>query len=74
MTTRAKRKAPEIILRDGKPAAVILDIDQYRELLERLEGVEDLKVLERMRKKPLSFKRLEDFLSEQGSAVERTNG
>lgn len=26
---RTKRKAPEIVLRDGRPAAVILDIEHY---------------------------------------------
>jgi len=61
---RANRKKPEIILRDGKPRAVILDIQEYREMLERLEDAEDLRVLEEMRKKPLKFKRLEDFLNE----------
>ena len=66
---RTKRKSPEIVLRDGKPAAVILDIDDYREMLERLEDVEDLKTLEEMRKKPLRFKRLEDFLNEYTSSV-----
>jgi prevent-host-death family protein len=61
---RTKRKDPEIVLRNGKPAAVILDIEEYREMLERLEDAEDLKVLAEMRKKPLNFKRLDDFLKE----------
>ena len=61
---RAKRRAPEIIIRDGKPSAVILDIEDYQEMLERLEDAEDLKMLEEMRRKPLEFKRLEDFLNE----------
>lgn len=68
MASKAKRKPVEIVLRDGKPAAVILDIDRYREMLELLEDAEDLKVLDRMRKKPLLFKRLEDFLSEHNLA------
>ena len=59
---KAKRKNPEIVLRDGKPAAVILKIDEYRELLERLEDIEDLKALAQMRKRPLKFRRLEDFM------------
>ncbi len=61
---KPKRKDPEIVLRKGKPAAVILDIEEYREMLERLEDAEDLKALAEMRKKPLSLKRLEDFLKE----------
>ncbi len=51
MRTNVKKKNPEIILRDGKPAAIILDINEYRKLLESLEEVEDLKMLERMRNK-----------------------
>ena len=64
MSTKAKKKEPEIIFREGKPAAVILDIDVYQEMLERLEDAEDLKILAEMRQKPLKFKRLEDFLAE----------
>ena len=63
------KKAPEIVLREGKPAAVILDIDEYREILERLEDVEDLRMLEEIRKKPLKFRRLEDFLKEYHPSV-----
>lgn len=62
-------KHPQIVLRDGKPAAVILDIDEYQELLERLEDIEDLQVLQRMRKRALKFKKLEDFLKEYKVSV-----
>jgi prevent-host-death family protein len=61
---KAKRKDPEIVLRNGKPAAVILEIEHYREMLERLEDAEDLKALAEMRKRPLNFMPLEDFLRE----------
>jgi len=64
---RAKRRTPEIILRDGKPSAVIIDIGQYQEMLERLEDIEDLMALEEMRKKPLAFRKLDDFLREYAS-------
>jgi len=66
---KARRKTPEIILRGGKPKAVILDIEEYQEMLERLEDAEDLKVLEEMRRKPLEFKKLEDFLNEYTPSV-----
>jgi prevent-host-death family protein len=69
MTIKAKRKEPEIILRNGKPAAVILDIDEYQEMLERLEDMEDLKILAAMRNQPLKFKKLEDFLEEYHPGV-----
>ena len=64
MKTKRKRSEPEIVMRGGKPAAVILDIEEYRALLERVEDAEDLKTLKAMRKKPLKFRKLEDFLKE----------
>jgi PHD/YefM family antitoxin component YafN of YafNO toxin-antitoxin module len=69
MARKQKKKNPEIVLREGKPAAVILDIDEYREMLERLEDAEDLKELEGMRKTPLKFRRLEEFLKEYTYSV-----
>ncbi len=69
MSSKGKRKTPEIILREGKPAAVILDIDEYRGMLERLEDVEDLRMLKRMRKKKLQFRKLDDFLKEYHPGV-----
>ncbi len=59
MKGKAKKKAPEIVLRQGKPSAVILDIDEYRKMLERLEDLEDLNLLKEMRKRPLKFRKLE---------------
>jgi PHD/YefM family antitoxin component YafN of YafNO toxin-antitoxin module len=64
MNSKATRKEPEIVFRGGKPAAVIIDIDEYQKMLERLDDAEDLKILAEMRQKPLKFKRLEDFLAE----------
>ena len=61
---KVREKQPEIVLRNGKPAAVILDIDEYQELLEHVEDVADLKRLEKMRKGRLSYKSLETFLKE----------
>ncbi len=64
-----RRKRPSIVVRDGKPEAVILDIEEYREMLERLEDVEDIKTLDEMRKRPLQFRRLEEFLEEHAPGV-----
>ena len=66
---RARRRPPDIILRDGKPAGVILDIEEYQEMLEHLEDLDDLKALEEIRKRPPEFKRLDDFLSEYTPSV-----
>ena len=64
MKAQRRRKAPEIVMRGGKPTAVILSIEQYRALLERAEDVEDLKALTAMRKRPLKFRKFADFLKE----------
>ena len=58
-----------MVLSEGQPRAVILDIDEYREMLERLEDAEDLRELERMRRRPLKFRRLEEFLQERRPGV-----
>ena len=69
MRNKRKRKTPEIVLREGKPSAVILDIDEYREMLERLEDIEDLSMLEDMRRTPLKFRSLGGFLKEYTPGV-----
>jgi len=61
--------APEIVIRDGRPVAVILSLDEYRELLEKAEDLEALRCLEEMRQKPLEFRRLDDFLAERSQDV-----
>jgi PHD/YefM family antitoxin component YafN of YafNO toxin-antitoxin module len=69
MKGKVKKKTPEIVLREGKPSAVILDIDEYRQMLERLEDLEDLNMLKEMRTRPLKFRKLEDFLKEYHPSV-----
>ena len=66
---RVRRKPLQVVVKDGEPSAVILDIEDYREMLERLEDVDDLKALERMRKRPLRFRRLAEFLAEYSPRV-----
>jgi hypothetical protein len=72
MATRKR----ELVYRDGKPAAVILDIAEYEELLERAEDLDDLRALRRMREHPLHYRSLSEVLGEQspddaGSVVAR---
>ncbi len=69
MKGKVRKKAPEIVLKEGKPSAVILDIEEYRQMLERLEDLEDLNMLKEMRKKPLKFRKLEDYLKEYHPSV-----
>ncbi|MEW6107022.1 MAG: type II toxin-antitoxin system Phd/YefM family antitoxin [Bacillota bacterium] len=58
------RRVPRLVVEDGKATAVILDIEVYREMLERLKDLEDLRMLEEIRKRPLDLQRLEDFPAE----------
>jgi PHD/YefM family antitoxin component YafN of YafNO toxin-antitoxin module len=66
---KTERRPPEIVLRDGRPAAVILDIDEYQDMLERLEDLDDLEMLKEMRSKTPKFRRLEEFLDEYQPGV-----
>ncbi len=68
-SAKTEKRSPEIVLRDGQPAAVILDIEDYRDMLERLEDLDDLEMLKEMRKKPLNFRRLDEFLAEYHPSV-----
>jgi len=65
MATRKR----ELVYRDGKPAAVILDIAEYEELLERAEDLDDLRALRRMRERPLRFRSLPEVLSDHSRAI-----
>ena len=69
MRSRTKRKTPEIVFREGRPAAVILDIAEYKRMLECLEDTEDLRALKPMKKRPLKFRSLDDFLKEYHPSV-----
>lgn len=64
-----RRRHPEIVLRNGKPSAVILGIDEYAEILERLEDTDDLAMLRSMRARPLKFRKLDEFLREHRRRV-----
>ena len=54
---------PEIVTRKGKPVSVIIPIQDYEELLERVEDVEDVAWLKRARRKPLHYRSLEEYLA-----------
>ncbi len=64
-----KKRKPQLVVEDGEPTAVILDIGEYEQLLERLEEVDDLEALQKMRKKPLKFRPLSEFLDESKPRV-----
>ena len=60
---KTKRK-PEFIIKNGKPSAVIIGIDDYKKFLQLAEDKDDLKELENLRKEPQDFIKWEDLLKE----------
>ena len=64
---RIVRTKPQLIVKDGKPNAVIIDIKDYERLLEQLEDREDLEDLAKIRSGKLSFRKFDDFLAEDNA-------
>ena len=60
---------PQVVMKNGKPSAVIIDIKDYQELLQRLEDKEDIADLERIRKGGLQVRKFDDFLTEHNNAL-----
>jgi PHD/YefM family antitoxin component YafN of YafNO toxin-antitoxin module len=58
------KNKPQLIMKNGKPNAVIINIEDYREMLERLEDKEDLDDLIKIRSGIQSFRKFEDFLAD----------
>ncbi len=61
---KATLPEPEIVTRKGKAVSVILPIKTYREIMERLEDVEDVAWMKKARRKPLHYRPLEDVLAD----------
>jgi len=58
---------PQIVTRKGKPVAVIIPIDAYQELLERVEDAADIAWLRKARRTPLQYRSLEAYLAARTS-------
>ena len=69
MEAETEKKTPDIIYHKGKLKAVILDIDDYEEILERLEDLEDLLYIQELRRRKTSYRDLDDILNEMGENV-----
>jgi len=63
------RTKPQLVMKNGRPNAVIIDIKDYRKMLERLEDKEDLDDLVKIRTSTPSFRKFDDFLTGQKNAV-----
>ena len=64
MEPTSRKRQVRLVVEDGEPRGVILDIQDYIEMLERLEDAERLAALNAMRQTPLEFRRLDEFLAE----------
>ncbi len=69
MKSVVRKKPIQFIVENGKPSAVILDIREYRKMIEKLEDQADLRFLRQMSKRQLKFRKFEDFLAENGRGV-----
>ncbi|MGI8604446.1 MAG: hypothetical protein ACR2OZ_15845 [Verrucomicrobiales bacterium] len=56
---------PEIVTRKGKAVSVIIPFKTYKDLLERVEDADDVAWLKRVRRKPLHYRPLEDYLAKR---------
>jgi hypothetical protein len=48
----ASQLTPEIMIRSEKPAAMIISLDESRDMLARREDTDDMKTRTRLREKP----------------------
>ncbi len=64
-----RRRKPQFVVEAGEATAVILDIHDYEQMLERLEEADDLAALQEMRNKPLKLRPLNEFLREYNPRV-----
>lgn len=53
---------PDIILKNGKPKAVVLDIKEYERLLDAAEEKMDAIFLRRIKKSKTSFRSIDEYL------------
>lgn len=60
---------PQLIMKNGKPTAVIIDLEDYRNMLERLEDKDDLDDLAKIRAGAPRFRKFDDFLAEHKNAL-----
>ena len=55
---------PQIVTLNGRPKAVILDIQEYERLLQAAEDRKDINELKRIKKGKTNFREFKDYLAE----------
>ncbi len=66
MSSKILALNPQFVFKNNKPTAVLLDIRNYEKILERLEDFQDIRELEQLRKKKLTFRPFADLRKELG--------
>jgi PHD/YefM family antitoxin component YafN of YafNO toxin-antitoxin module len=61
---RKQVREPQMLYRNGRPTAVLLDIKEYRRLLELAENEHDLRKLAELEQRPQPYRPFEEFLDE----------
>jgi hypothetical protein len=61
-TPARRRDEPQILYRNGRPSAVLLDIKTYEDLLRRAEDLHDLQELQRRRNEPQVYRSFDEYL------------
>ena len=69
---KASWHEPEIVTRNGKPVSVIIPIEDDEELLERVEDAKGIAWLKGVRRKPLHYRPLEDYLAERKGSLQNS--
>ena len=57
-------KNPQYIIKNGKLTAVIIDIKDYKEILEIAKNIHHSRELKKLRKSKLRFKPFDEFIKE----------
>ena len=65
---KAALAEPQIVTRKGRAVSVIIPIEAYQELLERVEDAADLAWLRKARRKPLQYRSLDEYLAASRAA------
>jgi hypothetical protein len=62
---------PQVVVKDGKPIAVLLDIADYEALLELAEQKEDMKAIRAMKKRDWETISFEEYLQKDAKRKRR---
>lgn len=56
---------PQVVVKNGKPVAVLLDIDDYESLLELAEQKDDMKAIRAMKKRDWQTTSFDEYLQKR---------